>query len=80
MKSKRLLEAVADIHNLQQVKPVDETNSTKGLKKILDEAVEMIVFFSQVPYLLERVDHCGVVLSPKTSTDLRERGVGQRLT
>ena len=49
-----------------------DSDSAKRFKKITDEAVEIFILFSEFFDLLDGVDDGRMVLSPETSTDLRQ--------
>ena len=48
------------------------------LKEISDEAVEISVGLPHLVDLLDRVNHRRMVLSPETTSDLRQRRMRQR--
>ena len=57
--------------------PVD---SPECLKKGRDQRVEIVILFSQIFDLLDRMDDRRVMLASEASTDLRKGGGCQRLT
>ena len=55
--------------------PVD---SPECLKKGRDQRVEIVILFSQIFDLLDRMDDRRVMLASEASADFRQRRIGQR--
>src|SRR5512138_1109396 len=62
-----------------QARLLAAAESSERLKEIRDQTVEIPVGFSHLLDLLDRVNNRGMVLSPETPSDLRQRRVRQRL-